>query len=103
MQAAQETVSDPSNIIHSMRKRPIVHVCDDACTVAEYERIHYPEDTEICFGDRKGCFEKPVKGLKPTSGIDCKVNHLSASFYRWCTIFAQFSIFNEFLSVFLLV
>ena len=73
MQAAQETVSDPSNIIHSMKKRPIVLICDDACTVAEYETIHYPHDSEICFGERKGCFQKPVKGIKPTSGIDCKV------------------------------
>ena len=74
MQAVQESVSDPSNIIHSMKKRPILHICDDACTLAEYELVHYPEDSEVCFSDRKGCFEIPKVGHKPRSNIDCKVS-----------------------------
>ena len=74
METVQESVSDPSNIIHSMKTRPILHICDDACTLAEYELVHYPESSELCFGGRKGCFETPEEGREPVSNIDCKVS-----------------------------
>ena len=28
----QESVSDPSDIIHSLKKMPVVHLMDDPCT-----------------------------------------------------------------------
>ena len=74
METVQESVSDPSNIIHSMKSRPILHICDDPCTLVEYEAVHYPEDSATCFSGRKGCFEAPRQGHKPTSNIDCKVS-----------------------------
>ena len=74
MQSVQESVSDPSNIIHSLVKRPILHICDGACTSVEFEFVHYPKESELCFGDRKGCFQIPVPGEKPTRNIDCKVS-----------------------------
>ena len=72
MEVIQESVSDPSDIIHSMKKRPILIVCDDACTLADFECAHYPEDSARCLGDRKGCFEVPSETRKPRHGIDCK-------------------------------
>ena len=74
MESVQESVSDPSNIIHSMKKRPVLHVCDDPCTLVEYELVHYPEDSDICFSGRKGCFETPKEGHEPLCNIDCKVS-----------------------------
>ena len=64
---------DPSNIVHSLKKRPILHILDDPCTLSEFERIHYPADSDVCLGERKGCFEKPSEHVDPTIGIDCKV------------------------------
>ena len=32
LMAVQESVSDPSDIIHSMKKMPVVHILDDSCT-----------------------------------------------------------------------
>lgn len=54
VEAIQESVADPSNLIHSMKKRPVLHICDDPCTLVEYERAHYPADSMLCLGDRKG-------------------------------------------------
>ena len=51
---------DPSNIVHSLKKRPILHILDDPCTLSEFERIHYPADSDVCLGERKGCFEKTL-------------------------------------------
>ena len=73
VQALQESVMDPSNIVHSLKKRPILHVLDDPCTLAMFEEIHYPVDSGVCLGDRKGCFEKPSEHSDPTTGVDCKV------------------------------
>ena len=36
LHAVQESVSDPSDILHSMRKYPVCHVCDDSCTYIRY-------------------------------------------------------------------
>ena len=73
MESIQESVADPSDIMHSFKKRPICLVCDDACTLVEYELAHYPDDSERCLGTRKGCFEEPSELCKPTDKIDCKV------------------------------
>lgn len=78
MEAVQESVSDPSNIIHSLKFRPVLHICDDACTLAEYEILHYPEESQACLSDRKGCFEKPVEGQDPKCNIDCKVSYFAS-------------------------
>ena len=72
MEVIQESVADPSNIIHSFKKRPILHICDDACTLSAYEIAHYPEESLRCLGDRRGCFEIPSDSRKPMSNVDCK-------------------------------
>ena len=33
MQTLQESVTDPSDLVHSMKKLPKVHLCDDSCTL----------------------------------------------------------------------
>ena len=73
MEVIQESVSDPSNICHSFKKRPICVVCDDACTLTDYEFIHYPEESETCLGSRRGCFEAPSDSKEPSRDIECKV------------------------------
>ena len=82
METIQESVADPSNILHSFKKRPICVVCDDACTLAEYEMLHYPEDSERCLGDRKGCFQKPDEHIMPSLGIDCKVREFVTNSFQ---------------------
>ena len=74
MEVIQESVGDPSNIMHSFNKRPICLVCDDPCTLSAYEFAHYPEESELCLGERKGCFEVPSESHRPSKDIDCKVH-----------------------------
>ena len=35
MQTLQESVADPCDLTHSMKKLPKLHICDDPCTLGE--------------------------------------------------------------------
>ena len=45
MHAIQESVSDPSDVLNSMKKYPVCHVCDDSCTFVRY--ISFPFGFEL--------------------------------------------------------
>ena len=63
--------SYPSDASRSLRKLPIVHILDDSCALHRHNKIHYPEESKLIYGERMGCFETPSDTLKPNSGIDC--------------------------------
>ena len=71
MQACQETVSDPADLLLSMKKLPVLAVCDDACTLVQH--IGHREGTIawMAYGETQGCFEKPSFVEAPRTDIDC--------------------------------
>ena len=72
METMQESVSDISDIVHSMKKFPKLHVLDDACTFVSNSFIRYPLESQVSLGsERRGCFEPPSQTEEPNSNIDC--------------------------------
>ena len=90
MQACQESVSDPSDLIHSMkvlvlfmsrynmklrsshfRKSDPLLVCDDACTYVSHTLQRYPIVGQLAYGEKRGCFEKPQEDTLPQENISC--------------------------------
>lgn len=49
---------------------PVVHICDDACTLVCNTSHRYPVEAELAFGSTRGCFEKPREDLPPNK-ISC--------------------------------
>ena len=70
VQSLQESVSDPSDVVQSMKKMPKVHILDDSCNYVRYRIQKYPEQSAVAFGTLKGCFELPST-KKPSGSIDC--------------------------------
>jgi hypothetical protein len=62
--------SDPSDVVHSLRKMPKVHIMDDPCTYVRHSFHRYPAESNQIF-TLKGCFETPSEVMKPTPCIDC--------------------------------
>ena len=50
---------------------PVCLCCDDPCTYVAHSFARYPTESELAFGERRGCFEKPSDEVPPRSGISC--------------------------------
>ena len=96
MQTLKESVTDPCDLIHCMKKLPKLHICDDACTLGRgvggnepvsfvfrsnfllfiiffsvsHMFLRYPEESATTLGDRRGCFEPP-SAKNPPSNVVC--------------------------------
>ena len=67
----QETVSDVSDCVHSMKKLPIVLIMDDPCQYITHQFTHYPVEAEEAYGSlRRGCFETVSEYVKPKGDLD---------------------------------
>jgi len=72
LQACQESVSDPSDLVFSLLKLPILMICDDPCTLVSHSLVKNPSVAEPAYGsNRRGCFEDPDDTKDPSSNIDC--------------------------------
>ena len=72
MEALQESVSDVSDILHSLRKLPPLHVLDDPCHLVSHSFLKYPLESQLTLNDkRRGCFENPSDKRDPQTGLDC--------------------------------
>ena len=69
--AVQETVSDPYDVINSLKKVPIVHIMDDSCTFVRHSISSDKVLGEKAFGTSHGCFELPSEEEEPSSDVDC--------------------------------
>lgn len=54
MQSCQESVSDPADLLFSLKKLPILAICDDACTLVQHIGHRFPVEAKIAYGDTKG-------------------------------------------------
>ena len=54
-----------------VQKLPVGLVCDDACGYVANCFQRYPTESELAFGEKRGCFEKPSDDVAPTRGISC--------------------------------
>ena len=65
----QETVSDVSDCLHTMKKLPMGLFMDDPCHFITHELHNNPVEAELCYGrERRGCFESPSEFRKPKVG-----------------------------------
>ena len=71
MMAVQETVSDSYDIMHSLKKLPIVHMMDDSCAYVRHSFSRNKVLAELAFGKTHGCYEMPDERKEPTQGVDC--------------------------------
>ena len=58
-------------ILKYLQKMPIVHICDDPCTLVSHSLQRYPYEGELAFGKTRGCFELPSDDVPPTVGLSC--------------------------------
>ena len=54
MQSCQESVSDPADLLFSLKRLPILAVCDDACTLVQHIEHRFPVESKIAYGETKG-------------------------------------------------
>ena len=71
MQACQESVSDPTDLLFSMKKLPILAICDDPCTLIQHIGHRFPTEAKLAYGETQGCFEKPSMTKPPTKNLPC--------------------------------
>ena len=71
MQACQETVSDPADLLFSLKKLPVLAVCDDPCTLVQHIGHRDDQIAMLAYGETLGCFEKPSMTEPPSKDIDC--------------------------------
>ena len=64
-------MSDPTDILFSLKKLPILTICDDSCTLLQHVEHRFPTEAKLAFGETKGCFEKPSNAKLPNTDIDC--------------------------------
>ena len=48
-----------------MQKKPVLHICDDACTLVCHSLQRYPVESELAYGSTRGCFENPHEDIPP--------------------------------------
>ena len=54
-----------------LQKMPPLLICDDACTFVSHSLQRYPVTSELAYGEKRGCFEKPSEHNPPQKDISC--------------------------------
>ena len=61
----KESTRDYADLLQSVKHWPVVFAVDMACDVAAHLQACHPQLANALWGERRGCFEKPINDRKP--------------------------------------
>ena len=69
----KESTRDHVDLLLSSKHWPLVYAVDMTCDVVAHVEVREPKLANAMWGDRRGCFQRPVPGIPP------KVNNYTAT------------------------
>lgn len=61
----KESTRDHVDLLLSSKHWPLVYAVDMACDVVAHIEVREPKLADAMWGERRGCFEKPIPGVVP--------------------------------------
>lgn len=61
----KESTRDHVDLLLSSKHWPLVYAVDMACDVVAHVEVREPKLANAMWGDRRGCFQRPVPGIPP--------------------------------------
>lgn len=73
----KESTRDHVDLLLSCKHWPLVYAVDMACDVVDHVEVRLPQLANAMWGERRGCFQKPIVGVKPE--VSCNTGILRHS------------------------